>query len=103
LRLKGFQRGGNIVVHDFIEPVAVTDIFASGIARVEPLGNGLVRLTFYARRQSICDDMTYGEVVNRVVIPIKELIGARPAVDIAAKHVEGAVGDILVTRGRLEH
>lgn len=88
------------MVHDFIEPIAVTDTFASGVARVEPLGNGLVRLTFYARRSSLYEDATHGEIVARIVIPISDLIAARPAVDIAAERIEGAVGDILVTKGR---
>lgn len=89
------------MVQDFIEPIAVTDTFASGVARVEPLGNGLVRLTFYARRRSFCDETDQGEIVARIVIPVHTLISARPAVDIAATEVEGAVGDVFVTKGRL--
>lgn len=97
---KGSASGGFIVVVSFIEPLAVADTFASGVARVEPLGNGLVRLTFYARRASLHENATHGEIVARIVIPISSMIAARPSVDMAAERIEGAVGDILVTKGR---
>lgn len=83
-----------------VEPIAVLDVFASAICRVERLGHGLLRITFVSDRRSLYDNEPQQEVVARIVIAADSLVAARPAVDMAREHVEGAVGDIMVQRAR---
>jgi hypothetical protein len=35
-------------IFDFIEPIDVHDVFVNGMARVEPLNGGLIRIWLYA-------------------------------------------------------
>ena len=64
----------------FTEPATVPDIFASGLADAEYLGDGNIRLTFYRQRRQL--DGTNGrggsvdlEVIACIVMPVDGLPG----------------------------
>ena len=52
-----------------VENCAVPDVFVTGMADPEDLGNGNIRYTFYARRRSIHDGTSEREIVCRLIIP----------------------------------
>ena len=53
----------------FTELIAVPDTYASGLAEAEDMGDGNVRLTFFARKKSLGCGIAENEIVERVVIP----------------------------------
>ncbi|MCA0276294.1 MAG: hypothetical protein LCH86_09835 [Proteobacteria bacterium] len=54
----------------FTEPIAVADVFASGLCRVEPLSGGNMRFTFYAEQTSIMDGEKERVIVQRLVMDV---------------------------------
>lgn len=59
----------------FTEPIAVSDVFASGLAEVEDLQDGNYRFTFFARRRSLdYSGAIESEVVARLIIPSNAVI-----------------------------
>lgn len=51
-----------------VETQAVHDIFVSGVARVDPLGSDIYRITFYAENYCTFDGRRERNVVARFVI-----------------------------------
>lgn len=62
-----------------IEPAIVPDIFVSGLADAEDLGDGNIRFTYYTRQKSFHDHSNSIEhvIVARIVVPFTALIYAR--------------------------
>jgi hypothetical protein len=60
------------------EPIAIQDVFASGLAEAEDLGDGNYRFTFYARQKSIHDYAGAIEyvVVARIILPTMAVFSA---------------------------
>lgn len=52
----------------FIEPIAVTDIFASGLAFVEDIGSGCFRLTFYVEQRCSQSGEHERVIIARIVM-----------------------------------
>lgn len=50
-----------------VEPIAVQDVYASGVSEAEDISDGLFRLTFYANQRSITGDRER-VIVDRVVL-----------------------------------
>jgi hypothetical protein len=61
-----------------VEPAIITDIYVSGMADPDDLGNGDVRLTFYTRQKSFADyaNATECVVVARLVMPFSAVLQA---------------------------
>ena len=55
---------GDLVI---VEPIAVPDVFVSGVLPKEELGNGMVRVTAYAIQQGP-DGVRYAVIVSRHVV-----------------------------------
>lgn len=55
-----------------VEPAIVPDIFTSGLAEAEDLGDGNMRFTLYARQTSYCSDDRRIEnvIVARLIMPV---------------------------------
>lgn len=66
------------------EPVAVEEVYVSGLAHVEDMGDGNYRLTFFQRRQSL-----YGGVENVVAC---RMVATPQAMLDGVKTVMGALG-----------
>lgn len=64
--------------HLLTEPIAIQDIFASGLAEAEDMEDGNFRFTFYARQKSIHDRSGAVEyvVVARIVLPTTAVFSA---------------------------
>ncbi len=62
-----------------VEPAIVPDIFVSGLADAEDLGDGNVRFTYYTNQRSFHDRSGTIEhiIVARIIIPLGALITAR--------------------------
>jgi hypothetical protein len=60
------------------EPIAIQDVFASGLAQAEDLQDGNFRFTFYARQKSLHDYSGTIEyvVVARIVLPTVAVFSA---------------------------
>jgi hypothetical protein len=58
----------------FVEPAIVPDIFISGVAEPEQLGDGLLRYTSFARQKSFHSGEVEFVIVNRVIVPIPAVI-----------------------------
>jgi hypothetical protein len=60
------------------EPIAIQDVFASGLAQAEDLQDGNFRFTFYARQKSLHDYAGTIEyvVVARIVLPTVAVFSA---------------------------
>lgn len=58
--------------HLFVEPAIVPDIFTSGLAEAEDLGDGNMRFTLYARQTSYCSHDRHIEhvIVARLIMPM---------------------------------
>ena len=72
----------------FTEPATVPDIFASGLADAEYLGDGNVRLTFYRQRRQLHGTNGRGgsvdlEVIACIVMPVAAFPAAREKATIA--------------------
>ncbi|TGR81833.1 hypothetical protein EN866_35160 [Mesorhizobium sp. M2D.F.Ca.ET.223.01.1.1] len=61
--------------HLLVEPAIVPDIFCTGLADAEDLGDGNFRFTLYARQKSLHDlgNVDY-VVVARLVMPAKAVM-----------------------------
>jgi len=59
-----------------IEPAIVPDIFVSGVAEPEDLGDGNFRFTFFTRQKSFHDyaNVTEGVIVARLVMPFSAVL-----------------------------
>lgn len=60
------------------EPIAIQDVFASGLADAEDMGDGNIRFTFYARQKSFLDYAHETEfiIVARIILPFPAVTGA---------------------------
>lgn len=58
--------------HLLVEPAIVPDIFTSGLAEAEDLGDGNIRFTLYARQTSYCSPDRHVEhvIVARLIMPV---------------------------------
>ena len=70
-----------------IEPIAVPDIFVSGTAPVQDLGDGNVRLIVYAKQKSLFDGTDEHVVVGRLVMSMNTLADLSA---VASEAQEGA-------------
>lgn len=63
----------------FIEPSIVPDIFASGLAEAEDLGDGNIRFTYYVKQKSFIDisNGTEHVIVARIIMPFTALVLGR--------------------------
>jgi len=52
----------------FTEPIAVPDVFVSGVGRVDPIGDGIFRITYYVDHHSAFDGRSEKVVVARMLI-----------------------------------
>ena len=52
----------------FTETIAVTDVFASGLGRIEPLAGGNMRFTFYVDQISSIDGEKERAIVLRLIM-----------------------------------
>lgn len=82
------------------EPVVIPDIFASGLARIEDIGGGNLRFTFYTTQRStlFVDERPEHVVVERLIMPLSAVQQAVQATLIAMEGVQGVVYDIMVER-----
>jgi hypothetical protein len=82
------------------EPVVIPDIFASGLARIEDIGGGNFRFTFYTNQRSTVypDERSEHIVVERLIMPLSAVQQAVQATLIAMEGVQGVVYDIMVER-----
>jgi len=79
----------------YSEPIAVQDVFATGLARIEEAGGNL-RLTFYTDQLSLFTNEPERVIVARLVIPITEFLDMRPKVTMALAGMSGAVGNTYI-------
>ena len=97
----------------FTEPAPVPDIFASGLADAEYLGDGNVRLTFYRQRRQLHGTNGRGgsvdlEVISCIVMPVAAFPAAREKATIAlievvdacrlGRNTASSSGDLLKVR-----
>ena len=57
-----------------IEPAIVADVFVSGIAEPEDLGDGLLRFTGFARQKTFHSGQVDLVIVSRVIVPVPAVI-----------------------------
>lgn len=69
-----------------IEPIAVPDVFISGVACCEPLGNDLFRLTHYAAQRCPETGRDVAVIVSRLIATTFTLYTGR---DYVFREVEG--------------
>lgn len=74
-----------------VEPVAVPDVFFSGAAAGEDLGDGTFRLNLYVRQTSLTD----GTVEHIVVMKLVGLGAAVRSLACSALHLTGAQSDLV--------
>ncbi|ESZ60681.1 hypothetical protein NL532_24270 [Mesorhizobium sp. C120A] len=62
-----------------VEPAIISDIFVSGLADAEDLGDGNIRFTYFTKQKSFMDyaNVTEHVIVARIVIPFSALFPAR--------------------------
>lgn len=82
------------------EPVVVPDVFVSGLARIEEIGGGVLRFTFFANQRSTAmpDERNEHVIVARIVMPLNAVKDAAYAAIIAVEGVQGIVNDIVVEK-----
>lgn len=80
------------------EHVSVPDIFVSGLARIEDVGGGNLRFTFYAYQESVIfsDRRREKVVVARLIMPASEVGKAAQAAQMAASGLAGVVNAIPI-------
>ncbi len=85
---------------DLTESIIVSDVFASGLGRIEDVGGGNARFTCYAfQKSSIFNDRRREKViVSRVIMPMAEAVLAAKAIIYASEGLEGVVSNILIER-----
>lgn len=86
--------------HLLSEPAIVPDTFCSGLAEVEDLGDGNVRLTYFSKQRSFNDYAGTDEhvIVARLVLPMSAIIAARKLLNATLK-LDGGRENVL----RLAH
>lgn len=82
----------------FTEPIAVPDIFVSGIGRIETAGGGNLRFTFFTVQQSLHGHGPERVIVARLVMPSEIIPAAALAATMAVEGVAGAVGHTLIVQ-----
>ena len=60
-----------------VEPVAVPDVYISGVACVEPLGNGMYRITHYAVQHVHGIQQDCAVIVSRLIASIDTMRAGR--------------------------
>jgi hypothetical protein len=83
-----------------VEPVVIRDTFVSGLARIEDVGGGNFRFTFYTTQRStlFTDERVEHVVVARIVMPKDAVTAANAATLAAIKGVSGIIGKVVVDR-----
>lgn len=77
------------------EPVVVPDIYVSGLAAVEDMGDGNWRLTCYAKQQSLYGGVEY-VVVSRVITTMPAMLeGVRQVMVASGRKCCGAMRERL--------
>jgi hypothetical protein len=71
------------------EPAYIADVFADGIAYIERLGGGCVRIVFTVSEASIHDQTRQRVVVAKVVVPGEQLAALAK---LAARRMEKSDG-----------
>ena len=89
-----------VVDDDLTETLAVPDIYATGLGRIEDVGGGVARFTLYTYQRSTFrkDRRREKVVVARICMPMAEAMAAAKAIAIAAENVEGLVGNVIIER-----
>lgn len=54
-----------------VEPIAVMDVFISGVASVEDIGDGMIRVVFYSKRKN-CHDGAFERVIVASLVVSKD-------------------------------
>jgi hypothetical protein len=74
------------------EPMLTTDVFASGLGRIEKLNGGCVRIYFYVLQGPIDGDGAQEkQVVSKIILPASALSDAVLMLAHAAHDVDGVV------------
>lgn len=53
----------------YVEHACIPDIFVSGLASAEEIGDGNFRFTFYVNHRSVHDGTLEREIVCRIIMP----------------------------------
>lgn len=84
-----------LAVEMLSEPVIVPDIYVSGLAAVEDMGDGNWRLTCYTRQRSIYGGYDY-VVASRVVTTLPAMLdGVRQVMMASGRRCCGAVKELV--------
>ena len=85
-----------------VENSIIPTVFASGLARIEDVGGGMLLFTFYEFRKStvFADERRERVVVARIAMAASVVPEAALAAEIAANGILGAVGEIVVARAK---
>ena len=85
---------------DLTEGLAIPDTFSSGLGRIEDVGGGVARFTFFKYQKStVFSDRRREKVVAaRICMPMAQALAAAKAVQIAAERIEGLVGNVIIER-----
>lgn len=88
------------VDEDLTEAEIIHDIFVSGLGRIEDVGGGVARFTFFTYQKStVFKDRRREKVVAaRICMPMAEAMAAAKATLIAAGKIEGLVGNVIIER-----
>lgn len=80
------------------EHVVVPDVFVTGLARVERVGGGCLRFTFFTRQRSVIftDGRAELIVTARIVIPVTATCSAAKIALMASLGVGGVIDDVMV-------
>ena len=65
----------------FVEPAIVPDVYVSGLAEIEDLGDGLCRCTYYVKQKSFQSETTEYVIVARIIMPIVSILESRKVAD----------------------
>lgn len=61
--------GSSVYSPSYVEHAVVPDIYASGMAMAEEIGEGNYRFTFYVNHRSVHDGSAEREIVCRIILP----------------------------------
>ena len=79
----------------YTEPIAVPDVFATGLARIEEAGGNL-RLTFYVDQLSMLTGEMERLIVARIVVPLDKFLVMREKTTLALAGITGVVDDTYI-------
>lgn len=84
------------------EPVVVPDIFVSGLARIEEVGGGNLRFTFFTNQRSTdyLDERPQHTLVLRFVMHVSAVRDASQATEMVLEGIHGVVNDIVLDGAR---